>query len=54
MLEYDDAARKSDRRALAHSGDDGNGVHGLNERQEVRAAYVGRDYLFDLIKAYAG
>ena len=33
---------------------DGNGVHGLNERQEVRSAYVGRDYLFDLIKAYAG
>ena len=32
---------------------DGNGVHGLNERQEVRSAYVGRDYLFDLIKAYA-
>ena len=32
---------------------DGNGVHGLNERQEVRSAYVGRDYLFELIKAYA-
>ncbi|MET0375448.1 MAG: M20/M25/M40 family metallo-hydrolase [Rhizorhabdus sp.] len=32
---------------------DGNGVHGLNERIEVRAVYVGRDYLFDLIKAYA-
>jgi acetylornithine deacetylase/succinyl-diaminopimelate desuccinylase-like protein len=33
---------------------DGNGVHGLNERIEVRGVYVGRDYLFDLIKAYAG
>lgn len=31
---------------------DGNGVHGLNERIEVRSVYVGRDYLFDLIKAY--
>ena len=32
---------------------DGNGTHGLNERIEVRAVYVGRDYLFDLVKAYA-
>jgi acetylornithine deacetylase/succinyl-diaminopimelate desuccinylase-like protein len=32
---------------------DGNGMHGLNERIEVRSLYVGRDYLFDLIKAYA-
>lgn len=32
---------------------DGNGAHGLNERIEVRSLYVGRDYLFDLIKAYA-
>jgi acetylornithine deacetylase/succinyl-diaminopimelate desuccinylase-like protein len=32
---------------------EGNGTHGLNERIEVRAVYVGRDYLFDLIKAYA-
>jgi acetylornithine deacetylase/succinyl-diaminopimelate desuccinylase-like protein len=31
---------------------DGNGAHGLNERIEVRAVYVGRDYLFDLIKMY--
>jgi acetylornithine deacetylase/succinyl-diaminopimelate desuccinylase-like protein len=31
---------------------DGNGVHGLNERMEVNALYVGRDYLFDLVKAY--
>ncbi|MES2135938.1 MAG: M20/M25/M40 family metallo-hydrolase [Pseudomonadota bacterium] len=33
---------------------DGNGAHGLNERIEVRSLYVGRDYLYDLIKAYAG
>jgi acetylornithine deacetylase/succinyl-diaminopimelate desuccinylase-like protein len=32
---------------------DGNGAHGLNERIEVRSVYVGRDYLFDLVKAYA-
>jgi acetylornithine deacetylase/succinyl-diaminopimelate desuccinylase-like protein len=32
---------------------DGNGVHGLNERVDARSLYVGRDYLFDLIKAYA-
>ena len=32
---------------------DGNGTHGLNERIEVRAVYVGRDYLFDLVRAYA-
>ena len=32
---------------------DGNGIHGLNERMEVRSLYVGRDYLFDLVKAYA-
>ncbi len=32
---------------------DGNGAHGLNERMEVRSVYVGRDYLFDLIRAYA-
>ena len=35
------------------SDPDGNGVHGLNERIEARSLYVGRDYLFDLIKAYA-
>ncbi|WP_374524574.1 M20/M25/M40 family metallo-hydrolase [Sphingopyxis sp.] len=33
---------------------DGNGAHGLNERMEVRSVYVGRDYMFDLVKAYAG
>lgn len=32
---------------------DGNGVHGLNERLEARSLYVGRDYLTDLVKAYA-
>jgi acetylornithine deacetylase/succinyl-diaminopimelate desuccinylase-like protein len=32
---------------------DGNGVHGLNERIEARSLYVGRDYLFDLVKAIA-
>ncbi|WP_371431730.1 M20/M25/M40 family metallo-hydrolase [Novosphingobium sp.] len=33
---------------------DGNGAHGLNERIEVRSLFVGRDFLFDLIKAYTG
>jgi acetylornithine deacetylase/succinyl-diaminopimelate desuccinylase-like protein len=32
---------------------DGNGVHGLNERRSVRAVFVGRDYLTELIKLYA-
>jgi acetylornithine deacetylase/succinyl-diaminopimelate desuccinylase-like protein len=32
---------------------DGNGAHGLNERIEVKSLYVGRDYLTDLVKAYA-
>jgi acetylornithine deacetylase/succinyl-diaminopimelate desuccinylase-like protein len=32
---------------------DGNGLHGLNERNSVRSVYVGRDYLTDLVKAYA-
>ena len=32
---------------------DGNGAHGLNERLEVRSVYVGRDYLYDLVKALA-
>ena len=31
-----------------------NGIHGLNERIRVKALYEGRDYLFDLVKAYAG
>jgi len=29
---------------------DGNGVHGLNERLNIKGVYVGRDYLFDLVK----
>jgi len=32
---------------------DGNRIHGLNERIEARSLFVGRDYLYDLIKAYA-
>jgi acetylornithine deacetylase/succinyl-diaminopimelate desuccinylase-like protein len=32
---------------------DGNGAHGLNERRSVRSVMVGRDYLFDLVRAYA-
>jgi acetylornithine deacetylase/succinyl-diaminopimelate desuccinylase-like protein len=35
------------------SDPDGNGAHGLNERLAVRSLYVGRDYMFDLLKAYA-
>ncbi|MBU6268614.1 MAG: M20/M25/M40 family metallo-hydrolase [Sphingomonadales bacterium] len=31
---------------------DGDGIHGLNERIEVRSLMVGRDYLYDLIHAY--
>ena len=33
---------------------DGSGIHGLNERIRVQSLYEGRDYLFDLVKAYAG
>lgn len=33
---------------------DGNGAHGLNERLRARSLYEGRDYLFDLVKAYVG
>ena len=33
---------------------DGNGAHGLNERIRVKSVYEGRDYLYDLVKAYAG
>jgi hypothetical protein len=28
-------------------------VHGLNERRSVRAVFIGRDFLTDLVKAYA-
>ena len=31
---------------------DGGGVHGLNERIRVRSLYEGRDFLFELVKAY--
>lgn len=31
---------------------DGDGVHGLNERISVRSLMIGRDFLFDLVKAY--
>lgn len=31
---------------------DGNGTHGLNERIAVRSLMEGRDYLFDLVRAY--
>jgi acetylornithine deacetylase/succinyl-diaminopimelate desuccinylase-like protein len=33
---------------------DGNGTHGLNERMRKDSLYQGRDYLFDLVKAFAG
>ncbi|MEO5493712.1 MAG: M20/M25/M40 family metallo-hydrolase [Sphingomonas sp.] len=33
---------------------DFSGVHGLNERIRVESLYSGRDYLYDLVKAYAG
>jgi acetylornithine deacetylase/succinyl-diaminopimelate desuccinylase-like protein len=32
---------------------DFNGIHGLNERLEVKALYTARDYLFDLVKVLA-
>lgn len=31
-----------------------SGIHGLNERIRVESLYAGRDYLYDLVKAYAG
>lgn len=33
---------------------DMSGIHGLNERIRVASLYDGRDYLFDLVKAFAG
>ena len=33
---------------------DMNGIHGLNERIRIKSLYEGRDYLYDLVKAYAG
>ena len=35
------------------SGPEGSGAHGLNEHIAVKAVYVGRDYLTELVKAYA-
>ncbi|HEX4712871.1 M20/M25/M40 family metallo-hydrolase [Phenylobacterium sp.] len=35
------------------SGPEGSGAHGLNEHMSVKSVYVGRDYLTDLVKAYA-
>jgi acetylornithine deacetylase/succinyl-diaminopimelate desuccinylase-like protein len=32
---------------------DGNGAHGLNERRSEQSVFVGRDFLTDLVKAYA-
>jgi acetylornithine deacetylase/succinyl-diaminopimelate desuccinylase-like protein len=31
-----------------------DGAHGLNEKKSVAGLYAERDYLFDLVKAYAG
>jgi acetylornithine deacetylase/succinyl-diaminopimelate desuccinylase-like protein len=35
-------------------GSDGDGIHGLNERIRVKSLYDGRDFLYGLIKDYAG
>jgi acetylornithine deacetylase/succinyl-diaminopimelate desuccinylase-like protein len=35
------------------SGPEGSGAHGLNEHISTKAVYTGRDYLTDLVKAYA-
>jgi acetylornithine deacetylase/succinyl-diaminopimelate desuccinylase-like protein len=35
------------------AGPEGSGAHGLNEHISVKAVYVGRDFLTDLVKAYA-
>jgi len=32
---------------------DGNGVHGLNERIRVKSLYDGRDFMYEIVKAYA-
>jgi acetylornithine deacetylase/succinyl-diaminopimelate desuccinylase-like protein len=32
---------------------DYNGIHGLDERIEIRSLMTGRDYLFDLVKTLA-
>ena len=33
---------------------DGGGVHGLNERIRVRSLYEGREFLYEVVKLYAG
>lgn len=33
---------------------DGDGIHGLNERVRVKSLYDGRDFLYALVKDYAG
>ena len=35
------------------SGPEGSGAHGLNEHISAKSVYVGRDFLTDLVKAYA-
>ena len=35
------------------SGPEGSGAHGLNEHMAVKSAYVGRDYLTDVVKMLA-
>ncbi|HLY79399.1 MAG TPA: M20/M25/M40 family metallo-hydrolase [Caulobacteraceae bacterium] len=36
------------------SGPEGSGAHGLNEHMSAKSVFTGRDYLTDLVKAYAG
>jgi acetylornithine deacetylase/succinyl-diaminopimelate desuccinylase-like protein len=33
---------------------DGDGVHGLNERIRMRSLYEGREFLYEVVKLYAG
>ena len=39
--------------ALSFIEKDMSGIHGLNERIPVKSLYDGRDYLYDLVRAYA-
>jgi len=60
------ATGATDGRFLTHAGiptygmsgmfgdPDGNGVHGLNERIRVRSLHEGRDFLYEVVKIYAG
>jgi acetylornithine deacetylase/succinyl-diaminopimelate desuccinylase-like protein len=34
-------------------GPEGSGAHGLNEHMSAKSLYAGREYLYDLVKAYA-